>query len=76
MPKKVMPLKSGQSPMRGFLIHLLVYVIVVSGLAALNLIINPNHSWFLWVLFAWGIALAAHDIALLIRSFHAGGGAR
>jgi hypothetical protein len=62
--------------MRGFLIHLLVYVIVVSALAALNVIINPNHLWFLWVLFAWGIALAAHDIALLIRSFRTGGLAR
>ena len=61
------------SPMRGFLIHLLVYVIVVGGLAALNMIINPNHLWFLWVLFLWGIALAAHDIALLIRGFRVGG---
>ncbi len=59
--------------MRGFLIHLLVYVIVVSGLAALNMIINPNRLWFLWVLFVWGIALATHAIALLIRSFRAGG---
>jgi len=66
-------LKSGQPPMRGFLIHLLVYVIVVGGLAALNMIINPNHLWFLWVLFLWGIALAAHDIALLIRGFRVGG---
>jgi 2TM domain len=64
-------LKSGQPPMRSFLIHLIVYVIVVGGLAALNMIINPNHLWFLWVLLFWGIALAAHDIALLIRSFRA-----
>jgi hypothetical protein len=61
------------SPMRGFLIHLLVYIVVVGGLAVLNMIINPNHLWFLWVLFVWGIALAAHDIALLIKSFKSGG---
>jgi hypothetical protein len=66
-------LKSRQPPMRGFLIHLLVYIIVVGGLAALNMIINPHHPWFLWVLFVWGIGLAAHDIALLIRSLRAGG---
>jgi len=66
-------LKFGQPPMRGFLIHLLVYIIVVGGLAALNMITDPTHRWFLWVLFGWGIALAAHDIALLIRSFRAGG---
>jgi hypothetical protein len=59
--------------MRGFLIHLLVYIIVVGGLAALNMIINPNHLWFLWVLGGWGLGLAAHDITLLIRSFRAGG---
>jgi hypothetical protein len=80
MPKRARPtgqaLKFGQPPMRGFLIHLLVFIVVVGGLAALNLIINPNHLWFLWVFFAWGIALAAHDIALLIRSFRAGGFAR
>lgn len=29
-------LKFGQPPMRGFLIHLLVYIIVVGGLAAPN----------------------------------------
>ena len=74
MSRKARPHKSGIP--RGFLIHLLVYVVVVSGLAALNLIINPTHLWFLWVLLAWGIALAAHDIALLIRSFRAGGLAR
>ena len=77
MPKRARPtahtLKPGEPPMRGFLIHLLVYVIVVSGLAALNMIINPNRLWFLWVLLVWGIALAAHTIALLIRSFRAGG---
>ena len=76
MSRKSRSLKSGRSPIQGFLIHLLVYVVVVSGLAALNLIINPHHLWFLWVLLAWGIALATHDIALLIRSFRSGGLAR
>jgi 2TM domain-containing protein len=36
-------------------------------LAALNLLRNPAHPWFLWVLCAWGIAIAAHDVALLIK---------
>ena len=53
--------------MRGFLIHLTVYIVVIVGLAALNLIRNPAHPWFLWVLFGWGIALAAHDLLLLIK---------
>ena len=40
----------GQPPMGGFLIHLLVNILVVGGLAALNMIINPNHTWVRWVL--------------------------
>ena len=41
------PFKFGRPPMRGFLIHFLVYIIVVGALAALNMIINPNHPWVL-----------------------------
>ena len=41
------PFKYGQPPMRGFLIHFLVYIIVVRALTALNMIINPNHPWVL-----------------------------
>jgi hypothetical protein len=54
--------------MRGFLIHLTVFIVVIVGLAALNLIRNPAHPWFLWVLCAWGIALAVHDLVLLLKS--------
>ena len=56
-----------EPPLRGFLIHLCVYVVVIAGLAAINLTKNPSHPWFLWVLVAWGIALAVHDIILLIK---------
>src|SRR6478609_4692166 len=60
-------LKFSEPPLRGFLIHLCVYVVVVAGLAAINLTKNPSHPWFLWVLVAWGIALAVHDVILLIK---------
>jgi len=36
-------LKFTEPPMRGFLIHLTVYIVVMVGLAALNLIKNPTH---------------------------------
>jgi hypothetical protein len=61
-------LKFSEPPMRGFLIHLAVFIAVIVGLAALNLSKNPTHLWFLWVLFAWGIALAFHDLLLLLKS--------
>jgi hypothetical protein len=60
-------LKFSEPPLRGFLIHLCVYVVVIAGLAAINLTKNPSHPWFLWVLVAWGIALAVHDVIMLIK---------
>jgi hypothetical protein len=69
MPKtrNTQSLSFTEPPMRGFLIHLTVYVVVMVGLAILNLITNPAHPWFLWVLCGWGIGLAVHDLVLLMR---------
>jgi hypothetical protein len=71
MPKRTrsrpQQLKFTEPPLRGFLIHLTVFIVVIVGLATLNLIRDPAHPWFLWVLCAWGIALAVHDLLLLIE---------
>jgi 2TM domain len=71
MPKRTrstpQQLKFTEPPMRGFLIHLTVFIGVIVGLAILNLSRNPAHPWFLWVLCAWGIAIAVHDLVLLIK---------
>jgi hypothetical protein len=53
--------------MRAFVIHLGVFVAVNIGFATLNLMRNPQHIWFIWVLAGWGIGLAAHDLALLLK---------
>jgi fatty acid desaturase len=67
MPKRTrstpQQLKFTEPPLRGFLIHLTVFIVVIVGLGALNLIRNPAHPWFLWVLFGWGIAIVVHDLA-------------
>ena len=72
MPKRTrstaQQLRFTEPPLRGFLIHLTVFIAVIIGLAALNLIRNPAHPWFLWVLFGWGIAIVVHDLVLLIKS--------
>ena len=72
MPKRTrstaQQLRFTEPPLRGFLIHLTVFIVVIIGLAALNLIRNPAHPWFLWVLFGWGIAIVVHDLVLLIKS--------
>lgn len=53
--------------MRGFLIHLAAFIVVMTELIVINLLTAPQHLWFIWVLAGWGIGLAAHDIALLLR---------
>src|SRR6476659_9247609 len=53
--------------MRGFVIHLGIFVVVVGLLAAINLYHRPDHIWFIWVLAGWGIGVAAHDLALLLQ---------
>jgi hypothetical protein len=52
---------------RGFVIHLGIFVVVVAALTALNLYRSPQHIWFIWVLAGWGIGLAAHDLILLLQ---------
>ena len=61
-------LRYDERPLRGFLIHLGIYVAVVIALIALNLLTNPAKLWSLWVLAGWGIGVAAHDIVLLLKS--------
>jgi hypothetical protein len=50
---------------RGFLIHFSAFVVAVGSLTALNLY---RHLRFIWVLAGWGIGVAAHDLALLLRA--------
>ena len=42
--------------------HLMIYVIVNVFLAILNLLRNPNHLWFQWVVFGWGIGVLVHGL--------------
>ena len=41
-------------------IHAVVYVMVVSGLWALNQDATPDVQWIKWVAWGWGIGLATH----------------
>ena len=45
---------------RGFYIHLVVYVLVNAFLFLLDITTSPNVLWFYWVLLGWGIGLAVH----------------
>jgi hypothetical protein len=53
--------------MRVFLAHLVAFVVITAGLAALNFWLTPNTLWFPWVLMGWGALVATHALALLLR---------
>jgi hypothetical protein len=55
---------------RAFLIHLAAYVVVTAICAAINLWLAPHYLWFVWLLVGWGIGIAAHGLALLLRKTH------
>jgi transcriptional regulator with XRE-family HTH domain len=51
--------------MRGLYSHMMSYVIVMSGLAAINLILMPHRIWFIFPLLGWGIGLISHAVSVL-----------
>ncbi len=48
------------SRLRGFKIHLAIYVAVVVLAGVVNLIADPETPWFLAVMVGWGTPLAVH----------------
>ena len=49
--------------LKGFYLHLLVYVLVIAGLAFINWMTGPPW-WVLWTLFGWGIGIVAHGLVV------------
>ena len=52
--------KESVEAIKGFYIHLTVYVVVNLILFAINMIASPTSLWFFWPLMGWGIGLALH----------------
>ncbi len=52
----------------GFIAHATTYVLVMALLAAINLMTNRTHLWFVWPLLGWGIGLAWHGIGVFLLS--------
>lgn len=46
--------------LKGFYAHALQYVLVVGALSIFNIWRQPQHLWFLWVAFGWGLGLLIH----------------
>jgi len=47
---------------KGFYIHLTTYVLVNSLLFLINIMTSPNHLWFYWPLFGWGIGIVINAV--------------
>ncbi|MCO5185253.1 MAG: 2TM domain-containing protein [Anaerolineae bacterium] len=50
--------------LKGFYVHLAVYVIVNLFLFLLNIFTSPDNLWFYWPLLGWGIALGFHAVSV------------
>ncbi|TDD98622.1 2TM domain-containing protein [Flavobacterium cellulosilyticum] len=47
---------------KGFYGHLASYLTVNGTLLVINLLTSPEHLWFFWPLFGWGIGVAIHGM--------------
>lgn len=50
--------------LKGFYGNLMSYIIVITGLAVLNLVTYPKYLWFLWPALGWGIGLIFHAMSV------------
>jgi hypothetical protein len=56
-----------EASMRIFLLHLVAFVVGTAICAAVNLWFAPGTLWWPWLLIGWGVAVAVHAFALLLR---------
>ncbi len=52
---------------KAFYMHLGQYVLVIAGLAILNLATLPHYLWFLWPAGGWGLGILAHGLRVYDR---------
>ena len=51
--------------LRGLYSHIISYVVVMSGVAAINLILMPRVIWFIYPLLGWGVGIISHAVSVL-----------
>lgn len=62
--EKYQKAKQRVEEIKGFYIHLFMFILINCGLLTINLVFAPQHYWFYWPLFGWGIGLVAHGLAV------------
>ena len=49
---------------KGFYIHLTVYVVVNLILFSINMIVTPDSLWFIWPLLGWGVGIVIQALSV------------
>ena len=49
---------------KGFYIHLIVYISVNIAMFLVNILSSPEELWFYWPLLGWGVGIVAHGISV------------
>jgi hypothetical protein len=62
-PAKFVQAKRRLAAMKGFYIHLIVFLLVVAGLLVVN-VAAGGEWWVQWVLLGWGVGVIAHAAAV------------
>lgn len=52
--------------LRGYYLHLLMYLVINAGCIAINLFTNPNQLWFFGALLFWGFGLLVHTLTIFV----------
>ncbi|AMA72868.1 MULTISPECIES: 2TM domain-containing protein [Aneurinibacillus] len=63
--EKYLRAKKRVKALKGFYIHLVVFILVNIGLFFIDLLFSRDSTWFYFPLFGWGIGLLAHGITVL-----------
>jgi len=51
---------------KGFYVHLLIYIVVNIFLFIINIVTTPGALWFYWPLLGWGIGIAIHGLSVFV----------
>lgn len=58
--------------LKGFYIHAIIFVIVMTGIWILNLVVTSNILWAIWPTLGWGVGLIGHAIGVFDLPFFFG----
>ena len=56
--------KKRVAALRGFYVHLGVYVLVNLLLFLINITASPDSLWYFWPLLGWGLAVVVHALSV------------